>query len=130
MRNNLIRRFQIIQAIRQFFAAEGFVEIETPALVSSPGMEPHLDALELFCAHPDGTRTKRYLHTSPEYCMKKLLGRGWDKIFQICRVFRDREIGPTHQIEFTMLEWYRANADYRSVMEDCEKLIGSWPQMC
>ena len=124
MRNNLIRRFQIIQAIRQFFAAEGFLEIETPALVSSPGMEPHLDALELFCAHPDGTRTKRYLHTSPEYCMKKLLGQGWDKIFQICRVFRDGEIGPIHQIEFTMLEWYRANADYRLIMEDCEKLIG------
>ena len=124
MRNNLIRRFQIIQGIRQFFAGEGFIEIETPSLVSSPGMEPHLDALELFCAYPDGRRIKRYLHTSPEYCMKKLLGQGWDKIFQICRVFRDGEIGPTHQIEFTMLEWYRANADYRQIMEDCEKLIG------
>jgi lysyl-tRNA synthetase class 2 len=55
--------------------------------------------------------------------MKKLLSQRWDRIFQICRVFRDGEIGPTHQIEFTMLEWYRANADYRQIMEDCEKLF-------
>jgi elongation factor P--(R)-beta-lysine ligase len=123
-KNNLIRRFQIIQGIRQFFAGEGFTEIETPALVPSPGMEPHLAALELFCTMPDGVREKRYLHTSPEYGMKKLLGQGWEKIFQICRVFRDGEIGPTHRIEFTMLEWYRAHADYRRIMEDCERLIG------
>jgi lysyl-tRNA synthetase class 2 len=87
-------------------------------------MEPHLSALELYCTHPDGTQKKKYLHTSPEYAMKKLLGEGWDKIFQICRVFRDGEIGKTHQIEFTMLEWYRAHADYRKIMEDCERLIG------
>jgi len=55
--------------------------------------------------------------------MKKLLGWGWEKIFQICRVFRDGEIGPTHQIEFTMLEWYRAHADYQKIMEDCEGLL-------
>ena len=123
LKNNLLRRFQIIQGIRRFFAEEGFVEIETPAIVPSPGMEPHLSALELFCTSPDGTRSRKYLHTSPEYCMKKLLGEGWKKIFQICRVFRDGEISQTHQIEFTMLEWYRAQADYTKIMEDCEKLI-------
>jgi elongation factor P--(R)-beta-lysine ligase len=111
LQNNLVRRFQIIQEIRQFFIGDGFTEIETPALVPSPGMEPHLAALELYCTDPDGVREKRYLHTSPEYCMKKLLGQGWDKIFQICRVFRDGESGPTHQFEFTMLVWYRAHAD-------------------
>ena len=68
-------------------------------------------------------KKKMYLHTSPEYYMKKLLARGWDKIFQICRVFRDGEFGHTHQIEFTMLEWYRTHADYRKIMEDCEGLL-------
>ncbi len=122
-KNNLLRRFQIIQGIRQFFAEDGFVEIETPAIVPSPGLEPHLSALDLFCTSPGGTRNRKYLHTSPEYCMKKLLGEGWEKIFQICRVFRDGEISRTHQIEFTMLEWYRAQADYLKIMEDCENLI-------
>ena len=122
-KHNLLRRGKIIQGVRQYFLEREFVEIETPALVSSPGMEPHLSALELYCTRPDGNRIQKYLHTSPEYCMKKLLGCGWEKIFQICRVFRDGEIGATHQIEFTMLEWYRANADYRKIMEDCEGLI-------
>ncbi|MCX5909603.1 MAG: EF-P lysine aminoacylase EpmA [Deltaproteobacteria bacterium] len=123
--NNLIRRWETIRGIRQFFQEEGFVEIETPLLVSSPGMEPHLSALEVDCTLPNGTRRSKYLHTSPEYAMKKLLGEGWEKIFQICRVFRDEELGPTHQIEFTMLEWYRAHADYREIMVDCERLLGS-----
>jgi len=123
IKKNLIRRFQVLNGIRVFFAEEGFVEIETPAIVPSPGMEPHLSALELFYTSTDGTRSRKYLHTSPEYCMKKLLGEGWEKIFQICRVFRDGEISQTHQIEFTMLEWYRAQADYTKIMEDCEKLI-------
>ncbi len=122
-KENLILRSRIIQAIRQYFLHDGFVEIETPYLVSSPGMEPHLSALELYCTRPDGSKIKRYLHTSPEYGMKRLLGKGWEKIFQICRAFRDGEIGPTHQIEFTMLEWYRANADYGKIMEDCEGLL-------
>jgi elongation factor P--(R)-beta-lysine ligase len=122
-RKNLLRRWEVLQGIRNFFQQEGFAEIETPYLVPSPGMEPHLTALELECTRPDASKVKRYLHTSPEYCMKKLLAQGWDKIFQICRVFRDGEIGPTHQIEFTMLEWYRARADYHTIMEDCERLL-------
>ena len=56
--------------------------------------------------------------------MKKLLAQGWEKIFQICRVFRDGEYGKTHQMEFTMLEWYRAGGDYGQIMEDCERLLG------
>lgn len=122
-RNNLIRRGKVLQGIRRFFQGNGFVEIETPILTLSPGMEPHLSALELQVALPDGSRRQRYLHTSPEYAMKKLLGQGWEKIFQVCRVFRDGELGRTHQIEFTMLEWYRAKADYRTIMEDCERLM-------
>jgi len=122
-KNNLTRRGKILQGIRQYFLKEGFIEIETPYLVPSPGMEPHLSALELQMTRPDGEKKRMYLHTSPEYCMKKLLGQGWEKIFQICRVFRDEEISSTHQIEFTMLEWYRAHADYRRIMEDCEGLL-------
>jgi len=99
------------------------VEVETPYLVPSPGMELHLSALEVYCTLPTGKKEKKYLHTSPEYCMKKLLGRGWEKIFQVCRVFRDGEVSNTHQIEFTLLEWYRAQADYQKIMEDCEGLI-------
>jgi len=122
-RNNLLRRGKTIQGIRQYFLQEGFVEIETPCLVPSPGMEPHLVALEVLVTCPDGAKKKMYLHTSPEYYMKKLLARGWDKIFQICRVFRDGEFGDTHEVEFTMLEWYRTHADYRKIMEDCEGLL-------
>lgn len=123
VRNNLLRRGKIIQGIRRYFLREGFVEIETPCLVPSPGMEPHLAALEVRVELPDRIKKKMYLHTSPEYCMKKLLADGWEKIFQICRVFRDGEISPTHQLEFTMLEWYRTRADYRKIMEDCEGLL-------
>ena len=122
-KQNLILRGKIIQAIRRFFLEDGFVEIETPYLVSSPGMEPHLLAPEVFLRTPEGAGKKMYLHTSPEYAMKKLLGQGWDKIFQVCRVFRDEEISRTHRAEFTMLEWYRAHADYRKIMEDCERLL-------
>ena len=122
-KQNLILRAKVLQGIRRFFLEEGFVEVETPYLVSSPGMEPHLLALEVSIHPPGGGARRMYLHTSPEYAMKKLLGQGWDKIFQICRVYRDDEAGPTHQIEFTMLEWYRANADYRKIMEDCEGLL-------
>jgi lysyl-tRNA synthetase class 2 len=123
-KNNLIRRWKVIQGVRQYFSERGFVEVETPYLVPSPGMEPHLSALELYWTHPNGKRSKNYLHTSPEYCMKKLLAQGWEKIFQVCRVFRDGEVSATHQIEFTMLEWYRAHAAYQKIMEDCEGLLG------
>ena len=122
-RRNLLRRGKIIQGIRQYFLREGFVEIDTPCLVPSPGMEPHLVALEVLVTHPDGVKKKMYLHTSPEYCLKKLLAQGWDQIFHICRVFRDGEFGDTHQVEFTMLEWYRTHADYRKIMDDCEGLL-------
>jgi lysyl-tRNA synthetase class 2 len=122
-RKNLILRGRIIQGIREYFLGDGFVEMETPYIVPSPGMEPHLLAPEVFIQSLGEAPGKMYLHTSPEYCMKKLLAQGWEKIFQICRVFRDEEVSSTHQIEFTMLEWYRTHADYRKIMEDCEGLL-------
>ncbi len=122
-KTNLILRGKMIQGIREFFLRDGFVEVETPYLVPSPGMEPHLLAPEVFLQSLGKVPRKMYLHTSPEYSMKKLLAQGWEKIFQVCRVFRDEEVSPTHQVEFTMLEWYRTHADYRKIMEDCEGLL-------
>ncbi|MCC6471254.1 MAG: EF-P lysine aminoacylase GenX [Alphaproteobacteria bacterium] len=122
-RPNLIRRNQVIAAIRAYFAAEDFVEVETPALQVSPGIEPYLNA---FTTRIDGARGGAgtlHLHTSPEYAMKKLLVAGEPRIFQLARCYRNAERGPTHHPEFTMLEWYRAGASYRDIMADCEGIL-------
>lgn len=117
----LRKREIIIDSIRGFFKGEGFREVETPLAVPSPGMEPHLDAFEL-----RGMQSGRsYLHTSPEYAMKKMLGAGSGNIFQICKVFRDEPRATHHLPEFTMLEWYRVGSDYTALMSDCEKLLGT-----
>jgi len=122
--DNLAARGRILSATRQFFTAEGFVEVETPALQVSPGLEPHLQAFATMLNDPrDGAAKPRYLHTSPEFAMKKLLAGGMTRIWQLAHVFRDRERGTTHHPEFAMLEWYRAGATYRDLMDDCEKLL-------
>jgi elongation factor P--(R)-beta-lysine ligase len=100
--------------VRAWFEAEGFLEVETPARVHSPGQEVHLDAIEA---------TGRHLITSPEYHMKRLVGAGYERIVQLGRVFRADERGPHHQPEFTMLEWYRAGAPLEKVAEDCEHIL-------
>jgi lysyl-tRNA synthetase class 2 len=106
-------RTRILAAIRAWFAAEDFTEVEPSALTISPGAEVHVDAFEA-----DG----RFLHTSPEFAMKKLLAAGEEKIFSLGKCWRRRETGPLHAEEFTMLEWYRAGAPYEQVMEDCVEL--------
>lgn len=122
----LRKRAEIIQTIRRFFIENGFLEVETPALVSSPGMEPYLNAFETEF-HPEFTarspRRTLYLPTSPEFHMKRLLSRGSGDIFQICRVFRNGETGHLHQPEFTMIEWYRTGQPYSRIMEDVENLF-------
>jgi lysyl-tRNA synthetase class 2 len=122
-RDNLRARGRIIAAIRTFFATRGFVEVETPALQVSPGMEPHLRAFATELHEPGDAPRQRHLHTSPEFAMKKLLAAGLPRIFQLARVFRDGERGRTHHPEFTMLEWYRAGAGYRDLIDDCEGLL-------
>jgi elongation factor P--(R)-beta-lysine ligase len=123
-RDNLFARGRILDAVRGFFAAEGFIEVQTPALQVSPGLEPHLKAFATVLHDPrDGAADGRYLHTSPEFAMKKLLAGGMDQIWQLAPVFRDGERGATHHPEFAMLEWYRAGATYRDLMTDCEKLL-------
>lgn len=119
-------RAEITKATRAFFSQEGFLEVETPALQRSPGLEPHLRAFstELKGVRPDETSAV-YLHTSPEYAMKKLLVAGLPRIFQLARVFRNGERSATHHPEFTMLEWYRANAEYRDLIGDLSGLFGA-----
>lgn len=119
----LASRGRIVTALRDWFRAQGFVEVETPALQVSPGNETHLHALKTEIAAPGGARAVRYLHTSPEFTCKKLLAAGEPRLFTLARVFRNGERGPLHHPEFTMLEWYRANEPYEMLMADCAALL-------
>ena len=110
----LQQRARILQGIRQFFIIKGYLEVETSHRIPTPAPESHIDAI------PSDTW---FLHTSPELCMKRMMAAGYEKIFQICRCWRERERGSLHLPEFTLLEWYRANGDYHSLMEECEGLI-------
>ncbi len=123
-RAKLAARGRVRQAVRDFFAAAGYVEVETPSLQASPGLEPHLRAFATVLHDPGepGGRP-RYLHTSPEFAMKKLMAGRMDRIWQLAHVYRDGERGATHHPEFAMLEWYRAGASYRDLMDECEGLL-------
>ncbi len=121
----LAQRARIVAANRAWFLDQGFVEVETPALQVSPGLEPHLKAFPTTLEAPDGTRSSLHLHTSPEFAMKKLLAAGEPRLFQMARVFRNGERSATHHPEFTMLEWYRAGEGYERLMNDCEALVGA-----
>src|SRR6201985_1160740 len=108
-RSFLRARAEITSAIRYLFEQWGFVEVETGILQISPGNETHLHALRTELRDGAGAFAIRYLRTSPAFAAKKLLAPGQQKIFELARVFRDRERGDLHLPEFTMLEWYRAN---------------------
>ncbi len=124
----LLARGTIMRALRAWFEAQGFTEVETGILQVSPGNETHLHAPRTRLARPDGEHLTRYLRTSPEFACKKLLAAGEQKIFEFARVFRDRERGDLHLPEFTMLEWYRAGAPYDAVMADCVAVIAQAAQ--
>lgn len=119
----LLARNAITKAIRAWFDEQGFAEVETPVLQFSPGNEIHLHAPRTQIEGPDGQHILRYLRTSPEFTCKKLLAAGETKIFEFARVFRNRERSRLHLPEFTMLEWYRANASYEAVMTDSVVVI-------
>jgi lysyl-tRNA synthetase class 2 len=119
----LVARSAIARAVRAWFDTQGFVEVETGILQVSPGNETHLHAPRTELHSADGARATRYLRTSPEFACKKLLVAGETKIFEFARVFRDRERGDLHLSEFTMLEWYRADAPYDAVMADTVAVI-------
>jgi lysyl-tRNA synthetase class 2 len=119
----LLARGRIMAALRDWFRHRGFLEVETPALQVSPGNEIHLHAFATDLVKPGGERNRLHLHTSPEFACKKLLAAGEPKIFTFARVFRNRERGPLHHPEFTMLEWYRTNEPYGALMEDCAAIL-------
>ena len=119
----LVARGRVAAAVRGWFAAADFVEAETPVLQRSPGNEAHLEAFATDLVGPDGSAHRIYLHTSPEFAMKKLLAAGEPRLFTLARVFRNRERSATHHPEFTMLEWYRAGAPYERLMQDCTELL-------
>jgi lysyl-tRNA synthetase class 2 len=119
----LTARGRIVASFREFFAENGFVEVDPPALQLSPGNEAHLHAFATHASMPDGTRQPLYLRTSPEFACKKLLAAGEQRIAAFAKVFRDRERGPLHHPEFTLLEWYRAGETYESLMADCGVLL-------
>jgi lysyl-tRNA synthetase class 2 len=119
----LAARIAITRAVRAWFDEQGFTEVETGILQVSPGNETHLHAPRTELVSAEGISAIRYLRTSPEFACKKLLAAGQAKIFEMARVFRDRERSDLHLPEFTMLEWYRANATYDAVMADAIVLI-------
>ena len=110
----LSERARVLRAIRAFFDARGFTEVETPVRIPAPAPEPHIDC------PPSGDW---FLRASPELQMKKLLAAGMERIYQIGPCFRAGEKGRRHSPEFTMLEWYRANADYSDIARDAEELV-------
>lgn len=112
--DTLEQRARIVHAIRAFFVARDFLEVETPHRIPGNAPELHIDAV----ASGDW-----FLHTSPELCMKRLLAAGYPRLFQICRCWREAERGHRHLPEYTMLEWYRAGCDYHDLMTDCETLL-------
>ncbi len=119
----LLARREITRALRAWFDEQGFAEVETGILQVSPGNETHLHAPRTELVRADGNRVTRYMRTSPEFACKKLLAAGEPRIFEFARVFRDRERGDLHLPEFTMLEWYRANAGYDAIMADTVVVI-------
>lgn len=116
-------RNRIRDAFRRYFADQGFVEVDCGALQASPGNETHLHAFETTNILPGGGKNRLYLHTSPEFACKKLLAAGEKKIFFFGPAYRNRERGALHAPEFTMLEWYRADQPYETIMDDCTALV-------
>ncbi len=116
----LARRAEVLERTRAFFRVRGYLEVDTPVGVYSPGVEPHLQAYALRDAGPG---EPRWLRTSPEYEMKRLLAGGMPRIFQLGPVFRREEHGDWHEPEFAMLEWYRAFCDMEALLEETESLV-------
>jgi len=116
MKDKRRARAQIILAIRNYFASLDFIETDTPSLVKSPGMEPHIRPLRV-------RELGSFLPTSPEFAMKRLLAQGYEKIFQICKAYRNEPLSTTHNPEFAILEWYRGHSDYFAIMDDVEGLF-------
>ena len=115
-KDRLAQRAVLLQRIRAFFSARGYLEVETPHRIPANAPEPHIHAV---------ASENWVLQTSPELAMKRLVAAGYDKVFQLCRAWRGEELGQYHLPEFTLLEWYRAGIDYRGLMAECQALLQS-----
>lgn len=132
----LSRRSELLWTLRAFFRAEGFLELEPPSVVCCPGMEPHLDAFEVIAQHAhlgadrpiEVPPARRWLHTSPEHALKRLLAEGFERVYAIGSCFRDEPVSATHSPEFTMLEWYHKGVTLDALMRQCERLIHALAQ--
>ena len=122
-RDWLLTRARVLTSVRRWFCARRFIEVQPAALQASPGNETHLHGFKTALVLPDGSPHDAYLHTSPEFAMKKLLTAGERQIFSLTGVFRNREQTALHAPEFAMLEWYRVHASLERVMEDCAAVI-------
>lgn len=122
-RGLLAGRNALTRAVRAWFEEQGFTEVETATLQVSPGNEAHLHAFSTLMTGPNGAARELHLRTSPEFACKTLLAAGERRIFELARVWRNRERGPLHHPEFTMLEWYRAEEPYEALMADCAALL-------
>jgi elongation factor P--(R)-beta-lysine ligase len=120
----LLARNRIVTALRTWFAARDFVEVDTGALQVSPGNEAHLHAFATALVAADGSRSPLYLRTSPEFACKKLLAAGERRTVEFAKVFRNRERGALHHPEFTLVEWYRVGESYETLMSDCAAVLG------
>lgn len=113
-------RAKMLRAAREYFAATRVLEVETPTLSAAAVSDQHLASIAA-----QACEQSRYLHTSPEYAMKRLLAAGSGDIWQICRVYRDGEVGRYHNPEFTLIEWYRVGLDHHQLMNDVERLMAA-----
>jgi lysyl-tRNA synthetase class 2 len=119
-------RAQLLARVRRFFAQRAVLEVETPMLSAAATPAPHLDSFSVDYRGPRAPASGRlYLHTSPEFPMKRLLAAGSGSIYQLCRVFRDGEVGARHNPEFTLLEWYRLGFDLPALIDEVEQLLRS-----
>ncbi|MHA7840894.1 MAG: EF-P lysine aminoacylase EpmA [Gammaproteobacteria bacterium] len=120
---HLRQRADILRKIRQFFYHRGLLEVETPTLCSATVTDPYLYSLSTEVTKAPGETQTLYLQTSPEYCMKRLLAAGSGGIFQLCKAYRDDEMGIHHNPEFTMLEWYQPDFNHHQLMDDMDALL-------
>ncbi len=124
IREKMVQRATVVDGIREFFKGEDFLEVDTPQMVRLPGMEPYLDVFKTLFVDTAGASEDMFLITSPEYALKKMLVSGFEKIFQICKSFRNKETdSQLHNPEFTLLEWYRGYASYQEIMSDTERMV-------
>jgi len=114
-------RAELLARARAYFSDQQVLAVDTPALSEFASTDPNIES----CSVQLATGSRYFLHTSPEFCMKRLLADGYPDIYSICRVFRDGEIGQYHLPEFTMLEWYRLNFNLGDIIADTTALIAA-----